>query len=612
MLRRHRFGSIKTLPLILGLCVLAACVLQGQTISDDEIKIATQPYTPVSPNAIRVQSNLVQVDVVVRDSDGKPVGGLKKGDFQVFDNGKQQTISLFEAETSHPQPTQAAMGTTSATSAPTTAEVSAPVHKPRYIGMFFDDKNLPQADLVTSRRAAESLIKNHLEPTDQAAVFTTSTEVTQPFTADKQLLLAALAKINTRLPLNPGGCPRLTPYQAYQITQDHDQYSDALNLALAEAQTTCCTGLPTQQCIELIDLSAEVAVSLQENWARDSLGILGDIIRYVGTMPGKRVLVMSSSGFFSQTDVVQRVRDKMIDSAIRSGVVINTLDAKGLAAEWLGNCPDTDLYCHDGGKADPVSGAMVALAEEFSGDERDVADDVLESLADGTGGTFFHNNNDLTGGLREIAAEPEYSYSLGFSPDVVRDDGSYHTLKVKTPGLHAINVKARPGYFARTKQEDLPTVKYQRLNKEVNLSDTLSELPTELNMTNGVLATGESALKITVHVDGRGLQFKKLGGRHAERLLFVTALFDQAGHYLTGEETVTDMTLKDETKTRIAHEGATARFVLRAPPGVYRLREVVQEVVGGHINAQSQPVEIKPDSGPAAPSHVPVTTAAQF
>ncbi len=74
-------------------------MLQGQGISEDEIRTGTRPYTPQARGTLRVQTNLVEVGVVVRDASGKPVAGLKQSDFQVLDNGKLQAISAFSVET---------------------------------------------------------------------------------------------------------------------------------------------------------------------------------------------------------------------------------------------------------------------------------------------------------------------------------------------------------------------------------------------------------------------------------------------------------------------------------------------------------------------------------
>ncbi len=134
-------------------------------------------------------------------------------------------------------------------------------------------------------------------------------------------------------------CPKITPYEAYQIVKFFDTHSDVFDMALAQAVQCNCTPTDTSCPVEqarLVQTQAATVLSLSEQFAQDSLGTLGDVIRYMGRMPGRRMLIMTSSGFFSRTDKVQHAQDKMIDSALKAGIVINTLDAKGLAADWVG------------------------------------------------------------------------------------------------------------------------------------------------------------------------------------------------------------------------------------------------------------------------------------
>jgi VWFA-related protein len=74
-------------------------------------------------------------------------------------------------------------------------------------------------------------------------------------------------------------------------------------------------------------------------------------------------------------------------------------------------------------------------------------EDVMAEFADGTGGTFFHNSNDLEGGLQKLAAAPEYVYLLELSLENVKQDGTYHRLKVKVDQDN-LKLQARRGYFA--------------------------------------------------------------------------------------------------------------------------------------------------------------------
>src|ERR1039458_6593326 len=84
--------------------VAAVPLLHSQSTPqvEPEIKIAAQPYIPQESNAIRIKATMVDVTVVVRDAKGQPISGLTKDDFQIFDQGKQQKISLFTAELAHP------------------------------------------------------------------------------------------------------------------------------------------------------------------------------------------------------------------------------------------------------------------------------------------------------------------------------------------------------------------------------------------------------------------------------------------------------------------------------------------------------------------------------
>ncbi len=89
---------IKHIFLLVLVCLLAVPLLMGQSAppaEEPEFKIANQEYVPQDAHAIRVQSTMVEVNVVVRDAKGKTISGLKREDFEVYDQGKQQKISSF-------------------------------------------------------------------------------------------------------------------------------------------------------------------------------------------------------------------------------------------------------------------------------------------------------------------------------------------------------------------------------------------------------------------------------------------------------------------------------------------------------------------------------------
>ena len=574
---------------------LAVAALESQVIGEDEIRIVSEQYVPQTPGTIHVESTIVDLNVVVRDSHGQPVPGLQKDDFEVFDQGKRQAISLFSVETANPPPVVVAEAVKPGV-APT-PPTPAPAPKPRYIALYFDDENMSSADLTFGRQAAEGFVKKNLEPSDLAGVFTSSTTVTQNFTSDTAKLLDALGQLKThqrRAGFGAMSCPKIEPYQAQEIVDNYNEHTPAFDLAFAQAVECNCPKPPDALCLQeqarLVQNQAAVTLTLGENFARDSLGVVNDVIRYLGKMPGRRMIVMVSSGFYSRTNNVLHVQDKVIDAALHAGVVINSLDAKGLAADWVGGNPaDGPPIVMTGGNG----AALMAYADEVASDERAVSDDPLALLAQGTGGKFFHNSNDLGGGIREIAAIPEVSYAMAFAPDSVKDDGGYHSVKVRLRGKSGFTISARPGYFAPSKEKKAPAARLEQLNKEVLAGDELSGIPVQVTTQAGRLGSGEPAIRVALHVDVHGLSFKKVNGRHNGRLLIVTSLFDNQNHFLSGAETVVDMNLKDTSLVELQQKGVDAHLSLQAPPGTYRLREVVQEEVGGRISASSRAVEIQ-------------------
>jgi VWFA-related protein len=90
---------------------------------------------------------------------------------------------------------------------------------------------------------------------------------------------------------------------------------------------------------------------------------------------------------------------------------------------------------------------MTGESSYYHSETMTMSEDVMAEFANGTGGTFFHNSNDLAGGFKQLAQAPEYVYLLEMSLDKVKADGAYHRLKVKVDRDH-LNVEARRGYVA--------------------------------------------------------------------------------------------------------------------------------------------------------------------
>jgi VWFA-related protein len=561
--------------------VVIAVPMLAQSISEDELRWGSRPYVPLPPNAIRVQTNIVQVPVVVRDSNGKAVGGLKKSDFELFDNGHQVEIASFNIENAPGTPVpvlqkaqivDASLPNIGVSPAPPLIPTPP---TPRYVALFFDDLSMRMFDVVMARKAAESFVATALKPGDKIGIFTTSTYVSLDFTDNVPKLLETLGKlISQRKKVGGMGssCSAMNPYQAYEIVQTYNVHSDALDLAMNEG------------CGNAHDViaAAHNMVGQAEQFAQDTLGIITDVIRYLGRMPGHRMMVLASSGFLTQT--LADKQDKVIDEALNANVIINSLDAKGLVAE----IPNYD----EDGRPMRLKDKWAALYDQFVTANREMENDPLAILAEGTGGKFYHNRNDLDVGLKEMAGAPEFTYILTFAPVDLKVNGAAHTLKVKLANSHGMSIQARRGYLAPSPNPTDTEKKQRKLDNAVLDAESLDALPAQVATEIGKSATGEPILRVAIHVDATKLPYQTQGDRRVERLIFITALFDEQNHFLTGVQGVMDLRLKKETLETISSTGLEAKLSLQAPPGNYKLRQVVEETGDGRIMATSRPVEI--------------------
>ena len=577
--------------------------VSAQNVSQEELAREVQfyamPYQPLPPGTIRSNVSAVEVDVVVRDANGRAVGGLERQDFELYDNGKQQAITQFLIERVTPvgvstQP-QAARG------APAKAGAAAPAPAaPRSIALFFDDRSSSFSDLHYAQVAAEKLVRDDLHPDDQVGVFTASGTERQDYTADTGKLLAAIQAVRPE-PLGspPGPCfiPPPTQYAmgpdaAYLIAKGDMQVARLYSCEGGRSQAPSRPGVASAGRVEGppapveptdSELEAQMVLGEAELKARYILGSLESVIAELAARPGQRIVVLISSGFFTLS--VEREQDEVAQDALRAGVVISALDAKGLAANAM------DLSEPNPG-TNPGTPPPPGLESDILGDQWQAKNGVMEAMARDTGGTFFHNDNDLAAGLREVAALPEVSYRLAFSPANLKDNGRFHHLevKVKAPAWHS--VQARQGYFAPGRAPEEAQANLDQFNHEVLGTDEIGRLPVALTATVARLDSGTTAALVSVRLSPKALSFAMVQGRYFDRVNMAVGLFGPGGKYVAGKMAFTEMNLKKATLAYLDRTEINAKLVVQAPAGNYRLRIVVEDIRSGKVFADSRSIHI--------------------
>lgn len=526
------------------------------------------------PATFQARVNLVMVPVVIRDRAGHAVGTLKKEDFQLFDRGKAQEITRFSIE--RPDDTGEKNKNVSVPDGQ-----SAPLDIPdRFVAYLFDDIHLQFGDLARSRDAAIANIGS-LRASDRAAVFTTSGQTMQDFTDDRDQLHAALMKIMPHpiAHMNVQECPDLDYYMADMIVNKNDP--TALQGAVAD-YISCAhlSGPAVASAPQLVTAMAQRWTSMGDQETRVALGTLLDVVRRVSGAPGERSIILASPGFI--TPEQHQELSQIMDRAVRAKIVINTLDARGL---WT----DPSL---DASRRATEFNAM-RIRNDYLRFAASAAEDVLAEIASGTGGTWFHNNNDLKQGFKDLNDIPQYVYLLGFSPQNLKMNGDFHALKVslvKTASA-GMNVAARKGYYAPKRLESAEETAKQEVEDALFSREEMQELPMELHTQFFKTATG-AKVSVLCHMDVKRLKFRKETDRNNDNLVVVSALFDRNGNLAQAIKKTIDFKLKDETLQRLQGPGITLRTQFDVKPGTYLLRVVVRDTEGQMMSAGNGAVRI--------------------
>jgi VWFA-related protein len=553
----------------------AAASTPSQTASTPTQEISSRDEV----TTFKVKVNLVLVRVVVRDGKGNAVGNLHKEDFELFDNRKPQVIKEFVMEQPGSKPVS------SSELPPKPDDDSGPLPPPvapdHYVAYVFDDVHLAFEDLARVRDAASRHMST-LSPTDRAAIFTTSGQGNLDFTDDRDKLHDVLKHMQPRAISrgDEGGCPDISYYMADLIENNHDP--DASRVAAADALNCEYNNDPrfATAAAQLAESTAIRVLNTNAHESQVSLSVLRDVLRRISIMPGQRSILLLSPGFL--TPEMEYEYANLVEQSLRAQVMISALNARGLyTIDPLGDISKPSSFSPTTSSQKLLYATASAAAEE----------NILHDLAYGTGGSYFHNSNDLDEGFRRIAAAPEYSYVLGFSPQNLKLDGQFHGLKVTVKNPPKLTVQARKGYYAPKQAADPSEEAKKEIEEALFSQEEMHDLPIDLHTQFFKSSDVEAKLAVLVHVDVKRMHFHKTDGRNANNLTIVSGLFDRNGKFITGNQKVLDMHLKDETLAGKLNSGITVKSSFDVKPGSYLVRLVVRDAEG-ELSAANGAIEI--------------------
>ncbi len=541
-----------------GLMVLCAAPLIPQQTSE-------QSDGPV----IRVTVDLVQVDAVVTDSQGRHVTGLKPEDFQILEDGKPQKITHFSYVSGPAIPAGLAPVNRSPRrptgktpeAIPPPARALRPEEVRRTIVLMADDLGLSADDIPNVRKAMKSFVDGQIRAGDLVSIMTTSGGMgaMQQLTNDKRQLYAAIDGI------------RYVPGRTGQTWYE---------------PVNCCSADREFQ------NEANARFKAFRNPAKvvDTLGAVAYAIQGLRQMPGRKAIALFSDGFPQSAAGI-------VEQANRASVVVYTLDPRGLASFFLT-------------AVDICQGCTPRVYEARRQTDYRGSQKSLDQMAEGTGGIFFHDNNDLSQGLASALDDMSSYYLIGYQPqssdfDQVRGLPKFHKTDVKV--LRAgLQVRSRNGFAG---VPDSPTVSEGavRESREDELRRALfspfqaNGFPVYLSAFYSAAAGSakkahrlQTTLRTLMVIDARGLTPEDIAGGQKRLVLDVLAgIWGENDEAIAAVDKTFTIEKTPAEMERAVSQGLAVELDVPVPkPGGYQLRSAVREPGSGQRGSATAFVQI--------------------
>ena len=575
---------------IILLMLALAIGVMAQTPTPKKSQQQTAPE-----DIIRITTNLVQTDVVVMDKNEQIIGDLKLEDFEVYDNGKRQELQFLEFVSI------AAPGRTEGTYPAKVAGLDTSVSRDltakdlkRVIAFVVDDVTIPREDMARARDMLSDFVSNKMVDGDLVAVVRTigGMGLMEQFTSDKTILRRAIAQLGVR---------SIPPHLAF-TSSDLGRIS-AQPSASGEASLATVTETVSNQ---TGDFEGPSEGTNQVPRAVVALSVANQVVDALRQIPGRKNLVLISGGLplfdlskgGSVIGDVSYIFEKFADNATRSGVVINTMDIRGLqVAGAVAKFEDTPGRSSLLSSADDVTRGRIndagfgrGMDTARLGDRPPTELLTLRELAGRTGGVAVVNSNNFAGGLEKVLNRSSGYYRLAYRP-TEKFDNKFHSIEVKVR-RSGTRVFSAEGYVAR---EDKPAGATSKEEQIVNaaispLAQRSLDVAAELQYK---FASNQAHLDINTFVNARKLNFKRSeDGKYQTSFDVVGFVFDQVGRSRGGFSETVNANLTEQDYQRALLGGITYSASTQVPPGYYQVRLVVREVETGRMGTVSRYFEV--------------------
>lgn len=516
-----------------------------------------------SPFTLKVNSNLVLTNVVVRDKKtGEIVRGLTARDFSVRENGRPQQILSFDFESvDQAAPlNEATISGKSPAAAPSAimgsinrAATSQELRNHRLIVLFFDLTSMQPDDLERAQEAARHYIQGQMQPADLVSVISLDQTLSldQDFTSSKPLLLQAVNSYSGTQGAGFGLGATSTTNQiedATSFTPDEEEYNDI-------------------------------------NTDRE-LFAFQDIAHALTYIDEKKSLLYFSGGIQRDGIENQASLHAAVNAAVRANLSIYSVDSRGLQA--ISPLGDTTT----GSLRGSASFNGVALQNNFSSNFD--TQEVMATLSSDTGGKAFFDSNDFSPAFTRIQNDTSAYYEIGYRSTDLRMDGRYRRLSIKVnrPGLR---LEYRPGYYApadyrHSSKEDRERQLEEQLESDLPATDLEVYLQSYYFRADAASGPLRFVVPVSLIVPGSQIPFIQNGDRGKATLDIIGQLKNAAGQDAADIRQTVKLAIDPSQKAPEKNIQYTTSFNL--PAGKYRLKFVLRENLTGRMGSFETDIDL--------------------
>jgi VWFA-related protein len=511
---------------------------------------ASAPADPPVPT-MHANTRVVEIDVIVRDSHGKPVDGLKQSDFTVTDNGKPRPVTIFSVNRAAADPVTSAPGeqATKPTELPplppnifTNVGAAAKPSEGHSTIILLDGMNGWFENFVWARQGVVGLMTK-VPADEKIALYVLQNGdglgLLQDYTTDRARLTGAISHFIPR-----GMHPGPPGMEGNENAIEHP----------AQVKASGPGGPPPPDAAKATPRERTATVQLDSEAVRLSLQALAEKLR---SLPGRKSVFWVTQGFppVQLRDMNKMAWDKTITALNDANIAVNTVDNNGWGGPPRFHGP----------------GAIF----------------MMQQIAEETGGQAYFHRNDLDAAMASGIADSRMSYTLAFY--LTEMDGQYHSLRVYVdrPGL---DLNYRQGYYAQTEAIRISLARKSDINSALLNPSGVNEIGITAKLD---LAPGKLRAILTAHLklDPQSLSIRQSPGGWTGKIEELFVELNAVGREVGRVSDTKKFEISAAQKSKYDSQGVVLAQPIQLAPGAVTLSVVVRDTASGRTGTLIIPLD---------------------